>query len=81
MFPSDTSSWTRRRGRSSTLMGTEPDGSGRGRSSNPSPITSFSVLAMTTVRSHNVIFRFGHDYNPLAITSFFVLATTTIRQP
>jgi hypothetical protein len=46
MFPWDTSSWTRRRGRSSTLMATEPDGSGRGLHNNQSIVTSFTVLAM-----------------------------------
>jgi hypothetical protein len=46
MFPSDTSSWTRRRGRSSTLMGMEPDGSGRGWSYNHSTLTSFTVLVL-----------------------------------
>ncbi len=81
MFPWDTSSWTRRRGRSSTLMATEQDGSGRVWSNNPSHISSFSILAMTTSVSHNVILRFSHDYNPSAITSFSCLAMTTIRQP
>ncbi len=46
MFPSDTSSWTRRRGRSSTLMATEPDGSGRSWSYNPSAITSLRHLLL-----------------------------------